>query len=154
MSSEVRNSIDEILACISVDEFLELGEWCEFLHRFCAQGVDSVFERDARCIDVSDVRELDRFLIRARKYSSGSKIFRELLEHGIKAAVETSDDSLVETVTIVLADKIINYDELYLLAMSKSRTNKNIHRVLYNVLREKVPGVRGYIGDGNTRSPW
>ncbi len=81
-------------------------------------------------------------------------IYQTLLDEGINMAIKTSNDSLIETIAIVLDDEILNYEKLFQIALKKSKTNNNIHRVLYNTLRDKVVQVRNFIGNGTTSCLW
>jgi len=148
MTDELRGEIDAALSEMSISDFKSAGDWGEFFHETNPAGVIAIFERETAHIEPSDIRQLDRYLLDARNLLRHTPEYKELLEQGISFAVDTGDDSLVETLSIVLGVNILNHTELFSLAMKKSKFNRGIHRVLYNFLREKVPEVRGYVGNG------
>ncbi len=154
MTAELENDIEEALLEMSVSDFKSTGDWGEFLQEINPTGVISIFEREEKHFDPSDIRQLDRYLFDGRKLMRHSSAYQELLQRGISMAIETSDDSLIETVSIILGENILKYEELLSLALEKSKWNEDMHRVLYNSLREKVPEVRGYVGHGATSLPW
>ena len=139
---------------MSVSDFKDIGQWGEFFHEVNPAGIISIFEQEAQRIDASDIRQLDRYLLDARKLMIHKPSYKKLLEQGINIAIESSDESLIETVSIVLGANILKHKELLSLALENSKWNEDIHRVLYNSLREKVPEVRGYVGHGATSLPW
>lgn len=150
MTAEIRGEIYDAVSEMSVSDFKFVGDWGEFFQEINPTGVISIFEREEKRLNPSDIRELDRYLFDARKLMGHRASYKELLEQGIHVAIETSDDSLIETVSIILGENILKYEELLSLALEKSKWNEDMHRVLYNYLREKVPEVRGYVGHGNT----
>ncbi|SMN10913.1 hypothetical protein SPBRAN_1088 [uncultured Candidatus Thioglobus sp.] len=100
-------------------------------------------------IDTVDIREVDNFLFQL-KNSTRYECYQKLLDLGIKMAIKNNDNSLIETLAIILGERILNQKQLFNLAMSNIKVHKNIHRVLYNNLRQKVPEVRGYVGNGGS----
>ncbi|SMM97795.1 hypothetical protein SPONL_1441 [uncultured Candidatus Thioglobus sp.] len=105
-------------------------------------------------IDTVDIREVDKFLFQLKGSTYGDKRYRKLLDLGIKMAIKNNDNSLIETLAIVLGEEILNQKQLFNLAMNKIKVHKNIHRILYNNLRQTVPEVRGYVGDGISFRPY
>jgi len=154
MTAKLRGEINAALSEMSVSDFKDVGDWGEFFQEINPAGVISIFEREEKRIDVSDIRELDRYLFDARKLMAQKPTYQKLLDQAISAAIETSDDSLIETVSIMLGEDILKYEQLLSLALEKSKWNEDMHRVLYNSLREKVPEVRGYVGNGATSFAW
>lgn len=150
MNASLKEEIKLVLAEISISEFKSLREWGEFMYSVDPNGVYSVFEREAKSIRSSDIQKLDGYLICARHYVKNSLTYRKLLDLGIKLAVQTANDSLIETVAIILGDEILKNDKLFKLALQKSKSNSKIHLVLYNFVREQVPEVRRYepLGSG------
>lgn len=151
---KIREEINTELSKFSVNDFLNLGKWCDYLTNNYPSSVHSIYEIELKEIDVSDIQKLDYLLFHSRKILKNTPEYRILLDQGIQAAIKTSNDSLIETVAIILEDKILNYDILFKTALTKSKNNKNIHRVLYNSLREITPQVRGYVGNGTTSVHW
>ncbi len=154
MTSELRNEIDTVLAEVTVEEFLSLGDWCQFIESINPRGVLSVIERESKNLDISNIKKIDRFLLKGRYFKHYSSSYKKILQDSITLSLDTSNESLIETIAIVLAGDIADNDEFLSLAMEKSKVNKNIHRVLYNNLRETVPEVRNFVGDGSTVSWW
>lgn len=154
MTAKLRNEINYSLTEMSVSDFISMGDWGEFLEKTNPIGVRFIFEREENSIDTSNIHQLDRYLLQARGLMRNSLSYKKLLERAVNMAVETSNESLIETVAIILGGEILNYDKLFHLALKKSKLNKNIRRVLYNTLREVVPDVRGYVGDGTTSYAW
>lgn len=145
LTPEQRNEIDQVLAVMPLADLHEFGEWQAILNSINPLAVESVYVRAATTLDPTNIRDLDRFLFmskgRASQVAELAPLYQALLDRGIKAAVETGDDSLVETLILVLADRTIDYPDLLALAISK-RDNPEIARALYNKLRESVPAVR------------
>ena len=154
MTAKLRSEIDDALSEMSVSNFKDTGQWGEFFQEINPAGVISIFKREEKRIDVSDIRALDRYLFDARKLMAQKPTYQKLLEQGINVAIETSDYSLIETVSIILGVNILKHKELLSLALKQSKWDEDMHRVLYNSLREKVPEVRGYVGHGATSLPW
>jgi hypothetical protein len=154
MTAELRSEIDDALSEMSVSDFKDAGDWGEFFQEINPAGVISIFDREEKRLNPSDIRELDRYLYDARKLMGQEPTYQKLLEHGINIAIETSDGSLIETVSIILGENILKHEELLSLALKKAEWDEDMHRVLYNFLREKVPEVRGYVGNGGTSLAW
>lgn len=154
MTAKLRSEIDAALSEMSVSDFKDIGQWGEFFQEINPVGVISIFEREAKRLNPSDIRQLDRYLFNARKLMTNKPTYKKLLDQGINVAIETSDGSLIETVSIILGVNILNHKELLSLALKQSKWDEDMHRVLYNFLREKVPEVRGYVGHGGSLLPW
>jgi len=60
------------------------------------------------------------------------------------------DTSLIETIVLILDKSTVGKPELLNMALDISKSNIQMERVLYNCLRDSVPEVRGFIGDGST----
>ncbi len=150
ITPEINNEIKAILVGLSVNEFASLGDWCDYLKNNYQVSVYSIYERESKNIDASNIQQLDYYLFHSRKLMYNSPIYKALLTQGIQAAIDTSNSSLIETLAIILGDKILKYDKLFQMALDKSKSNKQIHRVLYNTLREKSAQVRNYVGDGTS----
>ncbi len=154
ITPQTNDEIKSILSELNIDDFRSLDEWCEYLSNTYPTEVRSIYERELKKIDTSNIQQLDYFLFYARKSMKNTPIYQTLLDEGINMAIKTSNDSLIETIAIVLDDEILNYEKLFQIALKKSKTNNNIHRVLYNTLRDKVVQVRNFIGNGTTSCLW
>jgi len=149
-------NINEVLSQITPEELRMFGVWTMILEKINPYGISAIHERAAKSIDLSDIRAVDRFLFaRRRDYESSSyeKDYLNVLDHAISMAVETSDASLVETLIIILGERAFQFPELVTIAITLSKKDEEMQRVLYNCLRETVPEVRGYIGLGITVHP-
>lgn len=153
MTEDLITLVEKVLAEISLDDYFSFGEWTIVISRISPEGVASVFERELSRIDITDVRKLDKYLLNAREVQC-LPMYRKLLEQGLCVAISTEDESLIETIALVLGTTISDYDDFLKLAISKSRSNKKIHRVLYNYLREIEPKIRDFVGDGSSVSPY
>lgn len=147
LTVDLRDKIRTALSGMSVGSFACLdSDWRYFFRGLEPNIVRGIFERELESVDTSNVRELDHYLFYARRIMKGSEKYEKLLKKGVQVAVDTSNDSLIETLVIILGEDTLNYDQLLRLALKKSKSNKNIHRALYNSVREKVPEVRGFVG--------
>jgi len=144
-------NIDDVLSRISSSELNMFGVWAEILEKINPYGIASVHAREAKAVDLSDIRTVDNFLFR-RRYDYESSLYEKdylnILKQAIPMAIETSDASLIETLVIVLGEQASEYQELVSIAISLSEDDKEMQRVLYNCLRESVPAVRGYVVNG------
>jgi hypothetical protein len=102
-------------------------------------------------LDLHDIREVDRYIY---KYKSTLHENSTVLQQGIKLALQYEDSSLTETLTIVLGKKIMDTPELLELGLSLAKENRQLQRVLYNLFREELVEVRGFVGEGNTVDPF
>ena len=152
--SNITAEINEMLLDLTVPDFLNLNGWREFLLRNYLARCHLIFEREFKQIDISDIKQLDYYLFHARSVMKNTTFYENLLNKSIHLAIETSNESLIETVLIILGEQALNYDSLLQLSLEKSKTSKNIHRVLYNNLREELPQVRDYVGDGTSILAW
>lgn len=153
LTNELKNQVDIALSELSISEFKSLGEWGELLRCMNNFAVKRLFSREEQSMDKTDIRQLDRYLLDARKIRRGCSSYEKLLFEGIKLSIETTDESLIETVSIIVGEDILKNKLLFDLALEKSKSNKKIHRVLYNLFRGSMPEVRGYVGDGNSVPP-
>ena len=155
LTPDIKSGVRQVLEKFTADDFFSVGKsMCYFLRYIAPTEVRSIFDRAALAVDRSDVRQLDRFLMRSRSYYKDSDLFDELVTAGKQLALTTKDESLVETLAIILGDKLPRHGGLHQLALEMMRENTNIQRVLYNTLREVNPEVRGFVGDGSTRYYW
>jgi len=152
MTTKLRSNIHAALLEMTVSDYRRLGEWGELLQKVDLISVRAIFEREKIKNGQVDIRKLDQYIFGARGFMRNDDAYNIFLEQAIKVAIETSDDSLIETVSIVLGEDILNNNDLFSLALEKSKVNKNIGRVLYNTLREVSPKVRGYVGGSLTSS--
>ena len=90
----------------------------EFFQDINPVNVSAIFEREEKHINTNNIRELDRYLLDARKLMKHRSTYKFYLEQGIKIAIETSDDSLIETVSIILGEDILNNKKLLALALT------------------------------------
>ncbi len=156
LSHDVLHTINSLLENISPSEFKEFGVWATLLNIINHYGVHSVYKREAQSLDLSDIRAVDSFLFEKRSSylsSSYEKDYLLVLEYAVSIAVKTIDVSLVETLVIIIKEKLDQYPDLLSIAITISKNNDEIQRVLYNYLRESVPAVRGYVGAGITVHP-
>jgi hypothetical protein len=115
--------------------------------------------RWAKNLDLTDLNEVDRFLLDTRKtyelnHGEFTPLYAMVLKYAIKKSAENSNESLVETVILVLKDKTKDYPELLEYALSASRNNHQLKRVMYNLFREDIEEVRDYKGDGSSVFLW
>ena len=147
MTPQLSKEINYALQNLSLMEFLELGAWCEYLYSTYRDSVIEIYKQTAQKLDLSDIRLLDCCLFHGRNIVKNTPKYNELLQEGIKIAIKTKDDSLVESLVIILDDKILNYNKLFVIALHKARfeaTNTNIKKALYGSVRHKVPLVRKF----------
>jgi len=160
IDKNIRLTIEDTLSKITLDELNIFGKWKSVLLRIDRSGFFPVYIREAKKINLSDIRAIDRFLLDSRTISNMggdiefSILYLPILEKGISLALKNADYSLIETLIIVLQDSTVNHPELLKLAIKISENNIQMQRVLYNCLRNVVPEVRGYVGNGNTVYPY
>ena len=144
-------NIDDVLSQTSPVELKMFGVWVEILEKIHPYGVRAVHAREAKSIDLTDIRGVDNFLF-GRRYdyesSSFEKDYLDTLKKAIPLAIETLDASLIETLLIVLSEQASEYPGLVSAAIKLSEDDEEMQRVLYNCLRESIPAVRGYVGNG------
>jgi hypothetical protein len=154
MTSEFEDDISDALSEMSIADLQDAGDWGSLFGSIDRDGLVSIFQREEKKIDVSNIRQLDRYLFDARTVMRNTPSYGKLLEQSVDIAIQTSDESLIETIAIILGKNILQHKELLALAVEKSKFNENILRVLYNTVREEIPEVRGYVGDGTTSGGW
>jgi len=115
----------------------------------------SVSIRRAKGLDLSDIDAVDEFLMNKRNiyglnHSEFSPLYEKILKLAIQKSVSDSNESLAETVILILKEKTKDYPEFLEYALSASRDNHQLKRVLYNTLREYIHEVRDYKGDGSS----
>lgn len=115
----------------------------------------SVSIRRAKGLDLSDIDAVDEFLLYERNiyelnHSEFSPLYEKILKLAIQKSVSDSNESLAETVILILKEKTKDYPEFLEYALSASRDNHQLKRVLYNTLREYIHEVRDYKGDGGS----
>ncbi len=154
-------TIKDVLKTINLSELDKyLAKWIPVLDHFDSDGYINIFIREANQLDLSDINAVDRFLIRTKginkKYNTEfSTLYRKILEYAISKSVSESHESLAETVILVLGKKKAKeYHGLLEYALSVSRHNNKMKRVLYNFFREEIEEVRDFKGDGNTNLGW
>jgi hypothetical protein len=99
-------------------------------------------------------RGVDYYLFDARHlFNRKDEIYCSVLNRGLELALGMEDDSLIETLILVLGEEANNYSDLIDLAIHKSETNMRIKRALYNRLRHVREDVRDYVGQGLTVHP-
>jgi len=153
--------IDDLLSHISPVELNMFGVWVEILEKINASRITSVHAREAKAVDLSDIRKIDNFLF-GRRYDYESspyeKDYPEILKKAIPLAIETLDASLIETLVIVLREQASESPELVSVAIKLSEDFEDMQRILYNGLRESVPTVHGYVGNRcsslDSINPW
>jgi len=161
LARKIRNNInadiirrtDAYLKSLSLREYNKLAEIGDMLNIISPEGVKNVVLREAEIIDVDDTRTLDRFLIRYRVLLRNEQPYKKLVEKAVVKAVGENDDSLVETLVVILKEEIVKHPALLNNAISKMG-KISIHRALYNAIRHTHPEVRGYVGDGTTSYYW
>ena len=155
MTPEIDDQIKQEIVKLSLHEFNTLridpwNDWGAFLLRNYEKEVIEILNNEAKNVDVEDIRSLDNFLFGMRKYRHKMPMYKDLLPIGIKKAIETRDESLLESLIIILGKYVIEYEELYAVVINEFKVHGSFHRVLYNTVREQEPLVTGYVGDGNT----
>jgi len=115
--------------------------------------------RRAKVLDLTDLDEVDHFLLYTKEvyelnHDEFTPLYTMVLKYAIKKSVENSNESLAETVILVLKEKTKKYPELLEYALFASRTNHQLKRVMYNLFREDIDEVRDYKGDGSTSFGW
>jgi len=115
--------------------------------------------RRAKALDLTDLDEVDHFLLYTKEvyelnHDEFTPLYTMVLKCAIKKSVENSNESLAETVILVLKEKTKKYPELLEFALFASRTNHQLKRVMYNLFREDIDEVRDYKGDGSTSFGW
>ena len=115
--------------------------------------------RRAKALDLTDLDEVDHFLLYTKEvyklnHDEFTPLYTMVLKYAIKKSVENSNESLAETVILVLKDKAKDYPGLLECALFASRTNHQLKRVMYNLFREDIDEVRDYKGDGSTSFGW
>lgn len=146
MSSDLEHEIKQHMEKMTLNDLIEMKDWGQYLKREYTQEVHEIVARESEGVDTTDIAQLDRFLLHGRRFARCSPAYQKILKAGVDLALESSNDSLVETVVLVLGEKTAEHHKLLEVALDKSKSNKNIERVLYNKLREDVPEVRGYVG--------
>ena len=107
-------------------------------------------QTERETMDFQDVRAVDRYLYEYKNSLQGD---HSIFQQAVDLALTSKEPSLVETLIIVLGENSMDYPGLVELALVLSKENRQLQRVLYNVLREERVDVRDYIGDGNTVDP-
>ncbi len=151
MNSDLEHEIKQHMEKMTLDDLIEMKDWGEYLKREYKQEVHKIVEREAEGVDSTDITQLDMFLLHGRRFARSSPAYQKMLTEGVSLAKKNKDESLIETVLLALGERAVEYQDLLEVALEKSRNNKNLHRVLYNKLREAVPEVRGYVGKPNNR---
>lgn len=146
MTSDLDHEIKQGMSKMTLDGLIQMKDWGEYLRREYLLEVQNIVEREAEEIEFTDIDQLDRFLLHGRRFARDTSTYQKILKASVDLALESSNDSLVETVVLVLGEKTAEHYKLLEVALEKSKSNKNIERVLYNKLREGVPEVRGYVG--------
>jgi hypothetical protein len=158
IDKDTRLSIKKTLSEISLKDLDAFGKWRNVLWGIDKRGVISVSIREAKKLNLNDIRALDWFLFYSRIYRFGndefSQLYHSILDKGISAAIENADYSLTETLLLVLKKSAVEYPKLLKLAFKMSEINIQMQRVLYNCLREIAPEVRNYVGSGKTVYPY
>jgi len=100
----------------------------------------------------------ESFLLTKKEYKDSNDDFlksgwHKVLSFGIKAMTEKlnndiDDESLFETMLVILMEKAVNYPKLVDYGLVKMRVSDTWHRLMYNALREQIPAVRYYVGSG------
>jgi len=153
-------TIKDLLKTITLHEVDKyFGEWQYVLSHFDPDGFSDIFIREAKQVDLSDTAAVDQFLIKTRREYKDSNtefsdLYKKILKYAISKSVSESNESLTETVIVVLREKAKEYHGLLEYALSVSRHNNQMKRVLYNFFREEIKEVRDYTGDGSTSFAW
>lgn len=147
-------TIEESMKDMRLGEFISLDEWAWYIFNRFPDLVFSICERELTLIDKSDARSIDRFIFYGREYFQGMNGYDQIIKKAIDVALKTKDGSLVETLIIVLGHELLKYEELKNVALSMKNKDVNVHRALYNKLRDIVPEVRDYEGDGSSFYKW
>jgi len=151
VTDELKERVETYLQQTTVSD-LEQSSDIKMLYEMIAPDAVSTLKRKAlRTVDFTDIRAVDRMLIRVKSRHGDSA---DLYQHARRLALETADPSLMETVVIASGEDIRYDHELLTSALALMHEHIGIHRALYNLCREWLPSVRYYHGDGNTAPPW
>lgn len=145
LTPALRKEIDETLSKMPLADLHEFGEWQKILDSISPLAVEAVYLRAGQTLDPTNVRDLDRFLFtskdRAGQSSELQALHQSALDRGITLAVETGDESLIETLILALGEHTVDHKDLLDAALAR-QNNPQIARALYNKLRKLVPAVR------------
>jgi len=156
MGAKTINDIKEILKVIGLDDMdFYFKDWSFILNYVDSKGYTSVFIREVKKLDLNNIDAIDKFLLKTRRMNESddgefSLLYGKVLKYSISKAVADSNESLAETVILSLQDKVKDHPELLDYALSISRHNSQMKRVLYNFLREDMTEARSYVGDGSS----
>lgn len=145
LTPELRTEIDAALSRMPLADLHEFGEWQKILDSISPLAVEAVYLRAVKTVDPASAKDLDSFLFYSKDQAGQSSelqaIYQGMLDRGIKLAVETGDESLIETLILTLGERAVDHKPLLDAALAR-QDNPQIARALYNKLREVVPEVR------------
>lgn len=145
---EFRGPVEAALAQASVEDLWALSAWLPVLVELAPASFSSALLRNSEAIGADGVNSQDRFVLIASKYRGQSRLLEEIYLKVVavaeKSARETEDESLIETLVLVLGPDLLGHQDLLSLALSKNG-NPKVAKALYNKLRDHLPEVRGYM---------
>ena len=158
LDRKTKSLIEAVLATATRGDIDKFGFWREFITRNYGAKCREIIEKQQaevrRRLDLDSIPDIDCYLFDARHlYNCQDSDYCSLVDRGIELALGKEDESLIETLILVLGEAANNYPSLIDLAIHKSKTNENIKRVLYNKLRHLRDDVRGYVGNGFSVDP-
>ena len=140
---------------INPDDLKSFGRWEPLIAFLTPSIYRSLIQQkvatDRASLNFNNPRSVDHFLFDTWKYKLlDFDLHFDVIEQGIKLAVDNKNSSLIETLILVLAERAIDYPDLIRVAIEQSKENKKLKRALYNKLREQLVEVRDFKGDGQT----
>lgn len=141
-----RLELEKFICSLDYVEFAELGDWVEAFRLISPLTVKEHLQNELRNVNPVSTQDFDIFLYSGKHIFKNEPRYFELLNKALDLAIETHNISLIETLVLVLGKDILTKSKFLSIAIDTMNSNRNIHRALYNTIREEVPEVRGYQG--------
>lgn len=152
---ELDHKLNEYVANSTFNDFVKLDkQWQELIIVLKPRKINRLFFDKVKNIDFLGIRELDFILIKGRIHFSNYEPYKKCLRLGIAKAIEYQDESLIETIIIILGKDTWKYQAFLSIALELLHKNDLIHKALYNSVRNSIPEVRSYMGNGCSIVPW
>jgi hypothetical protein len=143
-----------ILQRATIDQLQLFGSYKEIARRLDPYRYRMPYIRAVLDVDMSDPREIDRTIYKAgRGLPLQVPAYSELINHAVQIAVSERDISLTETLILRLWTASLQFPELIDFTKQVAINNVQMQRILYNRLRDELPEVRGFVGEGTTQIP-
>lgn len=138
LPEEVKERIVFLLPKLEKDDYTYFGNWQEYIEIAFRQEFQEMIINQKT--DLNDLRQLDEFIFNNRdQVRRANEAFKEYyyqaLEMAKKRVLETKDESLLESLVIILGDSLDNNREILNLAREKAKQHAGISRALYNKAR-------------------